>query len=90
MQFRTGHENTPRAKIYNSSKQFIPLPNDKFSNWSKLKAFADYELKVVKMNKFVPDRVEKCWFPAFSPFPTMFSKGSLNRVIKSRGCVVKS
>ena len=32
----------------------------------------------------------KCWLPAFSPFPTMFSKGPFNRVVKSRNCVVKS
>ena len=59
MQLRIGHENTPRAQIYDSSKQFVPLPNDKISDWSKLKAFADDKLKVVKMNKFVLDRVEK-------------------------------
>ena len=39
--------------------------------------------------KFVFGRVEnivgkrrKCWLPAFSPFPTMFSKGVVYRVIK--------
>ena len=32
----------------------------------------------------------KCWFPAFSPFPTLFSKGYFLKVIKSRDCVVKS
>ena len=32
----------------------------------------------------------KCWLPAFSPFPTVFSKGYCLRVIKSRDCVVKS
>ena len=32
----------------------------------------------------------KWWLPAFSPFPTMFSKGLFVRVIKSRDCVVKS
>ena len=31
----------------------------------------------------------KCWLPAFSPFPTMFSKGYPFRVIKSQDCVVK-
>ena len=31
----------------------------------------------------------KCWLPAFSPFPTTFSKGFLVRVVKSRVCVVK-
>ena len=32
----------------------------------------------------------KCWLPAFSPFPTMFSKGYLFRVVKSHDCVVRS
>ena len=32
----------------------------------------------------------KCWLSAFSPFPTMFSKGFFLRVVKSRDCVVKS
>ena len=31
----------------------------------------------------------KRWLPAFSPFPTMFSIGSLFRVIKSQDYVVK-
>ena len=32
----------------------------------------------------------KCWLPAFSPFPKMFSKVFFFRVIKSQDCVVKS
>ena len=32
----------------------------------------------------------KCWLPAFSSFPTMFSKGFSPRVVKSRDYVVKS
>ena len=31
---------------------------------------------------------KKCWLPAFSPFPTMFSKGFF-KVVESRDCVVK-
>ena len=27
----------------------------------------------------------KCWLPAFSPFPTMFSKGFFFRVVESGG-----
>ena len=41
--------------------------------------------------KFVLGRIEnivgkgeKCWLPAFSPFPTMFSKAFFSRVVKSR------
>ena len=32
----------------------------------------------------------KSWLPAFSLFPTMFSKGLFFRVVKSLDCVVKS
>ena len=32
----------------------------------------------------------ECWFPAFSSFPTMFSKGLLVRIFLSRDCVVES
>ena len=31
----------------------------------------------------------KCWSPAFSPFPTMFSKVFYLRVVKTRNCLVK-
>ena len=31
----------------------------------------------------------KCWLPAFSPFPTMFSKGFAHRGFKSRDCAIK-
>ena len=31
----------------------------------------------------------KCWLPAFSPFPTMFSKVFFRKGVKSPGCVVK-
>ena len=43
------------------------------------------------------DRVEsnagkwsKCWLPAFSPFPTMFSDGFFFKVVKIPDCEVKS
>ena len=32
----------------------------------------------------------KFWLPAFSPFPTMFSKAFFSRYVKSQHCVVKS
>ena len=32
----------------------------------------------------------KCWLLAFSPFPTMFSKGFFHRVVEGQDCVVKS
>ena len=48
---------------------------------SKLKAFTANKLNVTQNIEFVSSVVEniaeerrKCWLPAFSPFPTMFSK----------------
>ena len=34
--------------------------------------------------------MRKCCLPAFSPFPSMFSKAYFIRVVKSQYCVVKS
>ena len=48
--------------------------------------------KVTQKLEFVSEREEnmvskrkrrKCWLPAFSPFPTMFSKGHFLRVVKN-------
>ena len=65
------------------------LPNDKILDQSKLKRFADNKINVIQKQKFVLERVEKivgkgekCWLPAFSPFPIMFSKGFFFKVIK--------
>ena len=64
----------------------------------KLKGFAEVKINVAQKLKLVLGRVvpvnfvgkgEKCWLPAFSPFPIMFSKVFFLRVIKSRDCVVK-
>ena len=68
------------------------------SEWSKLKAFADDKIKLAKMMVFVLDRVESIVgkgeklmvVDSIFSFPTVFSKGVLLRVIKSRDCVVKS
>ena len=64
---------------------------------SKFQAFADdkkkcdqkIEICVGKGRKHCRKK-KKCWLPAFSPFPTMFSKGLIPRVVKSRDSVVKS
>ena len=76
----------------------ILLPDDKISSLSKLKALADDDFSGAQMVRCFCYRVEnivekrrKCWLPAFSPFPTMFSKvffflGG----VKSRHCVMKS
>ena len=66
---------------------FNPLPNDKILDVTKLKAFADDKLKVGRMMIVL---LEEWKTPAFSPFPTVFSKAFFFRVVKSRDCVVKS
>ena len=78
--------------------QFLnSLPSEKILAWSKLKAFADNKLNFGwKLGiRFSKGRTHcgkrrKCWLPAFSPFPTMFSKGFYFWGVKSRDCVVKS
>ena len=37
--------------------------------------------------KNIVGKGEKCWSPAFTPFPTMFSKGFLFRVVITLDCV---
>ena len=37
------------------------VPNDKILHWSKLKAFADDKIKVLKMFIFVVDRLKTLW-----------------------------
>ena len=68
-------------------KQFNSLPNDKVSDLSKYKAFADDNLGMSKMAEFVYDRVEKivekgenAGYQQFLLFPTMFSKGLFFKV----------
>ena len=62
----------------------ICLANDKILDWSEFKAFTDDKINVTEKLKFLVGRDknivgkgEKCWLPAFCPFPTMFSKGFL-------------
>ena len=57
------------------------LPNDKILDSTQLKAFADDKINSAHKTISVFDNVEnimgkrrKCWLPAFSPFPMMFSK----------------
>ena len=77
-------------------ESFNSLPNNKITDQSKLKGFADDKMNVTQKNEiyFMKGRKHcwksrKCWLPAFSTFPTMFSKGILYRVVKSRDCLVK-
>ena len=53
--------------------------------------------QIAKMTISLFDRVEnnvgkgeKCWLPAFSPFPTWFSKPFFIRVVKGGDCVVSN
>ena len=59
-----------------------------------IKAFADDNSNVAQMEQFYSDSVEnivgerrKCWFPAFSPFLTMFSEGFFFWVVKTCDCL---
>ena len=82
--------------LHNIFHVFNPLPDDKILDVIKLKAFPDDNLNVAMMTIPPFDRVEnsgkrrKCWLPAFSTFPTMFSKAFFFRVVKSQDCVVNS
>ena len=66
-------------------------------NKFKLESFADDKITVTEKLKFVLERVENiagkgenAGYQHFLPFPTMFSKGFLYRVVESQDCVVKS
>ena len=66
-----------------------PLPNDKILDWSKFKASADDNLKVVKMMIYVFDRVENiagkgenAAYQHFLLFPQCFQKPSCPRSLK--------
>ena len=68
----------------------------KIGDQSNLKTSADDILNVVQMMTCVTDWVESivgtgeiAGYQHFSPFPTMFSRGFISRVIKSRECVVE-
>ena len=71
----------------------LTLPNYKILALTKLKAFADDKIIVIeiyleKKKKHCGKR-RNCWLPAFSPFPTMFSKTFLiSRGVKSRNFAV--
>ena len=61
---------------------FNSLPHSMILDWPKLKASADGKINVTEKLKCVLGRVENIMekgenagYPAFSPFPIMFSKG---------------
>ena len=59
------------------------LPNDKFLDWSKLKALAEDKINATKRQILF----SRCWLPGFSPFLTIFSKAFFFRVVNSRDYV---
>ena len=82
-------------KIFVHQMFLSSLPNNKFLDWSKLKAFADNKINVTEELKFVLVRVENivgkgenAVFWHFLLFPKCFPKAY--RVVLSRDCVVKS
>ena len=74
-----------------------PFPKDKFLAWSKLKAFADDKLNVVKMTISLFERSENnvgegenASYQHFLIVLQFFQKPSSLGVVKSLDCVVKS
>ena len=72
-----------------------PSPNDKILALTKLKAFADDKINVVQNIELALSldrkhcwKRRKCWLPAFSSLPTMFSNGLFLGVIKIHDCLV--
>ena len=70
------------------------LPNDKILALNKFKTCrrqnnsnSKVEICIGKSRKHFGKK-RKCWLPAFSPFPTMFSKAFFSRGVKSWDCVV--
>ena len=75
---------------------FNSLPNNKTSDVTELKAFADDIITVAQMMISVLNRVENivgkeenAGYQHFPLFPQCFQKGFFLGVVKSRDCVVK-
>ena len=73
-----------------TKKSVNSLPNDKMLHWSKLKAFADDKIKVLRMMIFVFDRIENIVGKGENAGHQCFLKGVLLWVIKSWDCVAMS
>ena len=72
---------------------FKSLPNGKILALSKLKDFADDKVqKHDRKNEICSEGVKNIEgkVQAFSPFPTMFSRGFFHRVMKTWHCVGRS
>ena len=76
---------------------FNSSPNDKISNWSKLKAFAEEKINVTEKLKFFLGGVENIVGKGENAgnqhsllYPLCFQKSSFSRSLKVRNCLVKS
>ena len=75
--------------IFSRRSAINSLPNGKFSDWSKLKAFADDKIKMTKIVKFLLERVENIVGKGenagdqhFPLFPQCFQNTSFSRSVK--------
>ena len=82
--------------LWKTFSSFASVPSSKIFDQSKFKEFADDKSKVAHLIKLACNPVEnsgkrrKCWFPAFSPFSTLFSKAFYIRVVKTWDWVAKN
>ena len=82
---------SPHFQEPSLSEVFNPLPDDKYLDWSKFKAFEDNTVNVIAKLKFVLGRVEDFVGKGKNAgFPTMFSEtfffsGSLKVVLQILG-----
>ena len=74
-------------------QRYYALPNNKFLDWSQLKAFADDKIKVTEKMKFVWEMVEtivgrgeNAGYQHFLLFPQYFQKTSFSRLLKVGLC----
>ena len=80
------HKELTTLTLYQTTK-FRLVKIENICRWHN-KCVRKIEIAVGKGRKHCGKR-RKCWLPAFSPFPSMFSKGFLYRVVKSWDCMVK-
>ena len=89
--------------LINANVEIVPFKSREsfffgsvYLDLSKLKTFADDKINLTEKTEICFGKGRKhcwkrrkCWLPAFSPYPTMFSKCFCSEVVKSRDCVVK-
>ena len=85
--WQTGTDCLIIDQLFSKQQNFRPVQIKRICRRQN-KCDSKIEIYCIKGRKHCRKR-GKCWLPAFSSFPTMFSKGFLYRVIKSRDCMVK-